>query len=83
MASKFEDVYPLQAKVVSEKIAHNSMSTKEIVEKERHFLNLFDFQVDFVTHYDFYQTYIDKLEKQMLYNLRTSGANDEFKSSCK
>ena len=28
MASKFEDVYPLQAKVVSEKIAHNSMTTK-------------------------------------------------------
>jgi hypothetical protein len=54
MASKFEDVYPLQAKVVSEKIAHSSMTTKEVVEKERHFLNLFDFKVDFVTHYDFY-----------------------------
>ena len=43
MASKFEDVYPLQAKIVSEKIAHNSMTAKEIVEKERHLLSLFDF----------------------------------------
>ena len=53
MASKYEDVFPLHSKVVSEKIAHGSISPKEIVAKEREFLTLFDFNTDFVTHFDF------------------------------
>jgi len=54
IASKFEDVFPLNSKIVSEKIAHNTMTVKEITAREQEFLKLFDFQVDFVTSYDFY-----------------------------
>ena len=61
LASKFEDVFPLHSKVVSEKIAHGTISQKEIVALEQQFLQLFDYQVDFVTHFDFHQTYTDKI----------------------
>lgn len=69
MASKYEDVFPLHSKVVSEKIAHGSISPKEIVKKEAEFLRLFDYNTDFVTAFDFVQTYNDKIEKQLKYNL--------------
>jgi len=35
---------------------------EQIVEMEREFLMLFDFDMNFVTHYDFYQTYCDKIQ---------------------
>lgn len=54
LASKYEDVFPLHSKVVSEKIAHGAISPKQITEKEIEFLQLFEFQIDFVTHYDFW-----------------------------
>jgi hypothetical protein len=53
MGSKYEDVFPLHSKIVSEKIAHKAISPKEIVAKENEFLRLFSFNIDFVTHYDF------------------------------
>ena len=53
MASKMEDTYPLHSRIVSEKIAHNAISPQEIVAIEREILILFDFDMDFVTHYDF------------------------------
>lgn len=34
LASKFEDVFPLHSKIVSEKIAHGTMSPKQIVAEE-------------------------------------------------
>lgn len=36
--------------------------------KEREFLQLFNFEMDFITEFDFHQTYIDKIEKQMVHN---------------
>ena len=54
LASKYEDIYPLHSKIVSEKIAHKAISSKEILKKEEDFLKLFKFDVDFVTHYDFW-----------------------------
>ena len=72
MASKYEDIFPLHSKVVSEKIAHGSITAKEVVAKEREFLTLFDFNTDFVTHFDFLQTYNDKIDKQLKYNLKRS-----------
>ena len=63
MASKYEDRFPIHSRTVSQKIAHNAMSPKDITNKELEFLNLFDFDIDFVTHYDFHQTYFDKIEK--------------------
>ena len=84
MASKFEDVFPLHAKLVSESIAHGSISPLDIVRKEREFLELFDFQMDFVTHYDFHQTTCDKIEKQINHNLKLAGdsVTPEFVQKC-
>lgn len=63
LGSKYEDVFPLHSKIVSDKIAHKAIPSKDILKKEAEFLGLFDFEVDFITHYDFYQTYSDKLER--------------------
>ena len=41
MASKYEDVFPLHSRIVSEKIAHGAMTHKDIIKKEREILNLF------------------------------------------
>jgi hypothetical protein len=84
MASKMEDTYPLHSRIVSEKIAHSAISPMDIVRKEREFLALLEFQMDFVTHFDFQQTYCDKIEKQINYNLRAAGNNvtQEFKAKC-
>lgn len=65
LASKYEDIFPLHSKIVSEKIAHKAIPAKDILEREAEFLHLFDFDMDFVTHFDFYQTYTDKLERMM------------------
>ena len=78
MASKMEDTYPLHSRIVSEKIAHNAISAEEIVQIERDMLVLFDFNMDFVTHYDFSQTYCDKIEKQINHNLKLAGESISF-----
>lgn len=65
MASKYEDIFPLHSKIVSEKIAHKAISAKEILKKESEYLRMFDFEIDFVTHYDFHQTYVDKVERSL------------------
>ena len=61
IASKYEDVDALSSKKVSEKIAHRAIASREILKKEAEFLNLFEFEIDFITHYDFYHTYRQKL----------------------
>ena len=63
LASKYEDIYPLHSKIVSDKIAHKAISSKDLLKREEAFLALFDYQVDFVTHFDFHQTYADKLSR--------------------
>lgn len=70
LASKYEDVYPLHSKIISEKIAHGAITQKQIIDKEREFLMLFQFEMDFTTHFDFHQTYTDKIEKQMMHNFQ-------------
>ena len=61
LASKYEDVYPIHSKIVSEKIAHGAISQKQILDKELEFLDLFQFEMNFTTHYDFYETYTEKI----------------------
>lgn len=63
LASKYEDIFPLHSKIVADKIAHRAIPAKDILVKEQEFLKAFDFQIDFVTHYDFHQTYCDKIER--------------------
>ena len=52
LASKYEDIYPLHSKVVSEKISHGAFSQKQILAREEEFLKIFNFEMDFVTGYD-------------------------------
>ena len=65
LASKYEDVSPIKSEVVAEKIAHGSMTKSEILEMELRFLDAFGYNIDFVTHFDFLLTYIDKIEKKL------------------
>lgn len=62
LASKFEDVFPLHSKIVSEKIAHGTMTPKQITTEEKKFFKLLGFSLDFVTHYDFFETYVAKMQ---------------------
>lgn len=62
LASKFEDVFPLHSKIVSEKIAHGTMTPKQIVNEEQRYLKMFGYSVDFVTLFDFHETYRAKIE---------------------
>lgn len=66
LASKYEDIYPLHSRVVSEKISHNAFSQKQILKREEEFLKLFEFQFDFVTPYDIYQTYIALIRQRII-----------------
>ena len=65
LASKYEDIYPLHSKVVSEKISHGAFSQKEILAREEEFLCLFQFEMDFVTPYDLHQTYVHLMRKRL------------------
>lgn len=65
MASKFEDVFPLHSKIVSEKIAHGSMTPKQVTAEEKSYFKLLDFSVDFVTQFDFFDTYIAKMQYRL------------------
>lgn len=66
LASKYEDIYPLHSRVVSEKISHNAFSQKAILKREEEFLKLFSFQFDFVTPYDIFQTYMALVKKRIV-----------------
>ena len=68
LASKYEDIYPLHSRVVSEKISHGAFSQKSILKKEEEFLKLFEFQFDFVTTYDIFQTYMTLIKKKIVTN---------------
>ena len=65
LASKFEDVVPLHAKVVSEKIAHGTMTPQQVVEEEKKFLKLLNYQIDLVTPFDFVQTLVEKISQRL------------------
>ena len=65
LSSKYEDIYPLHSKIVSDKIAHRAISSRDILKKEEEFLKTFEFQIDFTTHFDFYQVYDDLLERSL------------------
>jgi hypothetical protein len=54
--------------VVSEKISHGAFSQKAILKKEEEFLKLFQFQFDFVTTYDIFQTYMTLIKKKIVTN---------------
>ena len=53
IASKYEDIRPLKARLLSEKISHKQISVKEICAMERHILTVLDFSIPDVTLIDF------------------------------
>ena len=65
LSSKYEDIYPLHSKVVSEKISHGAFTQKQILGREEEFLKLFDFEMDFITPYDLHQTYAHLIKKRL------------------
>ena len=65
LASKYEDIYPLHSKVVSEKISHGAFSQKQILAREMEYLKLFHFEMDFITSYDIHQTYVHLIRKRL------------------
>ena len=65
LASKYEDIYPLHSKVVSEKISHGAFSQKQILARETEFLIQFAFEMDFITPYDIHQTYTHIMRKRL------------------
>ena len=66
LASKYEDIYPLHSKVVSDKISHGAFTQKQILAREEEFLKLFQFEMDFVTPYDVHSTYTHLIRKRIL-----------------
>ena len=65
LASKYEDIYPLHSKVVSEKISHGAFTQKQILAREAEFLRLFQFEMDFITPYDLHQTSVHLIRKKL------------------
>ena len=52
LASKYEDIYPINSVIAHEKISHKAISQGDILRQEREFLMTLDFQLDIVTPYD-------------------------------
>ena len=38
LSSKYEDIFPLHSKIVSDKIAHKAISARDILKREQEFL---------------------------------------------
>ena len=58
IASKFEDISPLDVGTLKLKIAHGKFSDKEIKRKERQILEMIDFNVFYTSSYDFIKNFI-------------------------
>jgi len=78
LASKFEDVFPLHSKIVSEKIAHGTMTPKQIVSEEQRYLKMLGYSVDFTTPFDFHETLIAKIENQIIATFHQSPGEQAF-----
>lgn len=68
LASKYEDVIPINSYIAFDKISHRSITQKTILDMEKEFLFLMDFNLDFVTNYDLL-TYQLELIKENCNNL--------------
>lgn len=79
LASKYEDIYPLHSRVVSEKISHNAFSQKQILKREEEFLKLFEFQFDFVTPFDIFQTYMTIIKQRLVTNISSEADQANLK----
>lgn len=58
IASKLEDLCPLDLNTVKMKICHNKFSEKELKRKEKHMLETLDFKIIFASTLDFIKNFI-------------------------
>ena len=56
LASKYEDLRPLSAELISDKISHSAFSKKDILNKHTEMLMVFEFDLSFATHYDLFMS---------------------------
>ena len=71
-------MFPLHSKIVSEKIAHGTMTQAQITEEETKFFKLLDFNTDFVTPFDFYESYMAKLQFDFNTQCKVNGQGENF-----
>lgn len=63
LASKYEDVVPINSFIACEKISHRCIPQSEILKMEKDFLRLFDFQLDLVTPFDFHMYIVEQIKR--------------------
>lgn len=68
LASKYEDVLPINSFIAFEKISHKSIPQQDILNQEKDFLRCFDFDLELVTSYDFHM-FIFEITKSLMGDL--------------
>lgn len=71
VASKYEDIFPLNSYTAYEKISHKQIPQKELLRKEAEFLTLFDFDLEVATAYDIHSFLNLALEKRVILDSQT------------
>jgi hypothetical protein len=64
LGSKYEDVFPINSHIVSERISHKAVPQKDILALEEEYLRLFDFNLELVTPFDFHEYLFGYLNSQ-------------------
>ena len=73
ISSKMEDIIPLHMIHIKKKIGHDKFSENQIIMMERDILNLFDWDIVFITTYDVVKIYLSDFyvnNKDMIHNLK-------------
>ena len=61
IASKYQDIYPLRLKIVQDKIAHNKLTCKEIINKEDEITRYLNYNIGLPTMWDFINLFIEEI----------------------
>jgi len=65
LASKYEDIIPLNSFVAYEKISHKGVSQTEILRLEGEFLKQLEFSLEFITAYDFHMYFLEDIKMKL------------------
>lgn len=83
MASKFHDVVPVHSIIVAKQIGHGLVSSKEIIAEEERYLKLFGFDINYATHFDFLEIFMEKIRFKMDKFFKFQNQYDECKTHVK
>ena len=61
IASKYQDIYPLRLKIVQDKIAHNKLTCKEIINKEDEITRYLNYNIGLPTMWDFINLFVEEI----------------------